>query len=272
MKDIYLKTENLPRELSVCPKVYSIAYFNNHVLMPQQVVHGTQICLRFHSSIKEIDFTVNEKNYSAGFPHLLIKRDQERHQINTPGKSDCFYFTYSAENSPIVPETLIVSEFNHGIEIDRRIHEIIQLVTDSCDYGVFDRIDGMCQQLLIELLLKCDTNTIVDENEMNIRKIFSYIQIHFNEDISFDEIARHFGFSIRSFYRHWSNYHPMSPHDLIVDLKIEESKRLLTETTLSVEDISEAMNYGCSAYFVSFFKKHTQVTPHQYRKQINGLK
>ncbi len=269
MKNIYLNTSNLPREFSVCPKVFSIACHENHPLMPTQVVHGLQVCLRFHGSAERIDFAVNGRKYSAGFPHLLIKRDHELHQISTMGVTDSFYFTYSPDDAPVLPNTLTVCEFQYGKDIDKKIHEIIQLVNESCEYGVFDRIDGMCQQLLIDLLIKCSHGNDTNEDELKIRKIASYLQIHFNEDISFDGLAVHFGYSPRSFYRHWNKCHKKTPHQFIIDLKIEESKRLLCETDLSIEEIGEIMNYGSSAYFVSFFHKHTKSTPLQYRKKCN---
>lgn len=48
---------------------------------------------------------------------------------------------------------------------------------------------------------------------------------------------------------------------------ILEAKRLLVSRQLTVSEISSALSFPDSSYFIKFFKKHTGHTPEQFRKQ-----
>lgn len=51
---------------------------------------------------------------------------------------------------------------------------------------------------------------------------------------------------------------------------LEEAERLLIYTTLTVKEIAERLHFDNSSYFVRFFKKHTCLTPLQYRENSNS--
>ncbi|WP_334137566.1 helix-turn-helix transcriptional regulator, partial [Muricomes intestini] len=50
--------------------------------------------------------------------------------------------------------------------------------------------------------------------------------------------------------------------------KIEESKKLLGETTLKIYEISERLGYESSFYFSKVFKKITGMSPKEYRSRL----
>lgn len=53
---------------------------------------------------------------------------------------------------------------------------------------------------------------------------------------------------------------------------IREAKHLLNYTTLSVTEIAEKLHFDTSSYFIRYFRKHTGITPKQYRKKISSEK
>lgn len=266
MSNIYLNISSLPRVFSIAPKVRSIANIVDHPLMKRQIIAGLQICIRFHGTSDCACVNIDGRDYQAKYPHLFIKREGEIHQIVENGASDSFYFTYDNEDAPGVPADLVISEIDLTSEIQADIHHITELLPHSCESGVTDRIDGLCMQLLINLLLQCGHHEPRSNDEMKIQKISSYLQMHFTEDLNFNDIARHFGYSPRSFYRHWQNYYKNTPASYVSSLKLAESRRLLIESDSSVEEISERLRYSSSAYFVYYFRQQTGMTPLQYRK------
>ena len=51
------------------------------------------------------------------------------------------------------------------------------------------------------------------------------------------------------------------------DLRIQEAKRLLSDSTLSIADISARVGYENQAKFTAMFHKYCGYTPTTYRKQ-----
>ena len=54
--------------------------------------------------------------------------------------------------------------------------------------------------------------------------------------------------------------------DYIEEYKLEEAKRLLLESDLTVAEIAERLNYTNAQNFIRFFSKSTGVTPGKFRK------
>lgn len=58
--------------------------------------------------------------------------------------------------------------------------------------------------------------------------------------------------------------------DYLSRLRIDESKRLLTETAANIRDIAVQIGYDSDKNFIRVFKKYEGITPGQYRK--SGMK
>ena len=56
--------------------------------------------------------------------------------------------------------------------------------------------------------------------------------------------------------------------DCAAQARIAKAKELLAHQELSVNEISERMNFTNAQNFIRYFKKHTDMTPGQYRKQL----
>lgn len=50
----------------------------------------------------------------------------------------------------------------------------------------------------------------------------------------------------------------------------EEAKRMLSYTTLSVNEISSALHFDTASYFIRFFRKYAGMTPLQYRENTKS--
>ena len=59
----------------------------------------------------------------------------------------------------------------------------------------------------------------------------------------------------------------ISAGELIRSRVVLEAKRLLVNKELSVSEIAYELNFQDASYFVKFFKKYTNFTPEQFRKQ-----
>jgi len=63
----------------------------------------------------------------------------------------------------------------------------------------------------------------------------------------------------------------MSPLRYIQNLRIEDAKRKLEITQLTVDEITYQVGYNDSRSFSRLFKKHTNLSPDAYRKEFSPL-
>jgi AraC-like DNA-binding protein len=64
----------------------------------------------------------------------------------------------------------------------------------------------------------------------------------------------------------------MSPRSYWSQIRMREAKKLLQETDLTIEAISEQLHYSSTSHFCYNFRKMTQTTPQQFRNHLDSLK
>lgn len=99
-----------------------------------------------------------------------------------------------------------------------------------------------------------------------LRQMEQYLEEHFCEDITLDELAEHFGFAASYCSKLIKNATDDNFSRLIVEKRMKKAKELLGETELKIYEIAEQTGYGDVKYFNRVFKKETGVTPIQYRR------
>ena len=100
-----------------------------------------------------------------------------------------------------------------------------------------------------------------------IRSSLHYIDIHFTEDITLEEIAMQSGLSPHYFTRLFRECFRMKLWDYVLSRRIDAAKRLLTgENDLTVLQIALNCGFHNTANFNRAFIRFTGVTPREYRK------
>ncbi len=100
-----------------------------------------------------------------------------------------------------------------------------------------------------------------------VQKIMLYIQQNYDKDISNSQISDTIGY--HSFYlnRIFKRSTGVTIHQAVINERMRIAKKLLEETTLSVNAIAEELGYSEHSQFCTAFKKHVGVTPLEYRKK-----
>ncbi len=103
-------------------------------------------------------------------------------------------------------------------------------------------------------------------NESFTDKIIRYLKQYHTENITSEDICRHFSCS-RSHLSHEFNKHTgKSIKEYLTDLRIKDAKLLLVHTNLTVTEIAFSVGYGDSNYFSNLFKQKVGISPREYRK------
>lgn len=62
-----------------------------------------------------------------------------------------------------------------------------------------------------------------------------------------------------------------SPSDIIASFVISNAKQLLERTNMNCKQITKELNFPNQSFFGKFFKKHTGMTPMDYRKKNRNI-
>ena len=91
---------------------------------------------------------------------------------------------------------------------------------------------------------------------------------HFSAANSLEGMIAKSGLTERTFKRRFSTATGMSPIAYIQRLRVEDAKRRLERTAVSVDEISWQVGYEEPAFFRRLFKRVTGVTPGAYRRRF----
>lgn len=96
-------------------------------------------------------------------------------------------------------------------------------------------------------------------------QISDYIEQNIAEKLSVQKICEDIGISKNKLYEISNNQFKMPIGEYISSNRISKAKKLLTSTSLSVREVSEAVGFLDYNYFIKLFKKCSGTTPLKYR-------
>jgi YesN/AraC family two-component response regulator len=123
------------------------------------------------------------------------------------------------------------------------------------------------QQWIKNIFTSIVEYTTIRKSSQNkyIIKVRDYIQEHYNEDISFEELAGRIGISYSYLRRLFNEELNMSIADFLNTYRIEKAKSLLKNSSLTLQKIAQRVGYNNVQSFKRYFKKYEGITPSEYR-------
>jgi AraC family transcriptional regulator len=99
-------------------------------------------------------------------------------------------------------------------------------------------------------------------------RVLEYISDRLENELTLAELANAVDISPYHFARLFKQSTGLTPHQYVINCRIERAKRLLSEKNLSIAEICEYVGFQSPSYFTALFRKHTAMTPKAYRNQI----
>jgi transcriptional regulator GlxA family with amidase domain len=101
-----------------------------------------------------------------------------------------------------------------------------------------------------------------------IRQTEEYLHEHLDRDVSIGRLADRIGMSPRNFIRRFKAATGRLPGAYIQMLRVEAAKALLEQGAASIQVVCSKVGYEDIAFFRSVFKRHTGMTPAEYRSRF----
>ena len=104
-----------------------------------------------------------------------------------------------------------------------------------------------------------------------VQSCVDYIQLHVEEKISLEQLAARLGYSQYYLSRKFKEEVGCSINDYIKTAKCERARLLLSNTDLSIQEITTTLNFCTRTHFSKTFRQIEGVTPAQYRAENQHL-
>lgn len=105
-----------------------------------------------------------------------------------------------------------------------------------------------------------------------ISHVEMYIKENYSKPLTLNTIADHCHGSPYHLHRLFKRINDMTPLDYLQQVRIDQAKKYLTETNLTVKRIAELVGVPNAARFSTLFKLKCNQTPSSYRKYQRSVK
>ncbi|ANY66295.1 hypothetical protein BBD42_07305 [Paenibacillus sp. BIHB 4019] len=99
-----------------------------------------------------------------------------------------------------------------------------------------------------------------------VTEAIHYIQEHYREAITAEELAGIYSCSASYLSRLFKNQIGAGPIEYLIHVRIHKSKQLLLRSEARIQEIASSVGYADVYYFSRLFKKHTGCSPLQFRE------
>lgn len=195
----------------------------------------------------------------------LENRDEIEAKLTEIGK-------YSSSNLPLyklrvrdILVTLTHATIRAGGDSDIVIQRSEQRERQITESGDPQQIRDLLRDEAVEL---AEIVSEVQKEPAILSRAIAYLEKEYQRDLSVDEIAEHLGVSRSYFMREFKRGTDKTVNQYLTELRMDRAKELLG-TSKSVTEVAFEVGFNHSSYFSTVFKKHTGVTPQEFKKQYS---
>jgi AraC-like DNA-binding protein len=103
------------------------------------------------------------------------------------------------------------------------------------------------------------------ENYKRLATAREWIEDNFNQPLSLNNLARLTSMNEQHFLRQFKRVFHKTPHQYLIDRRIDEARKLLRSNNLSVQEVCSTVGWESVATFTHLFKQRIGVAPGEYR-------
>lgn len=120
-------------------------------------------------------------------------------------------------------------------------------------------------RLILSLNCRPDRDKSASAGELWVDMVKKYVDANLHKPIRIEALANHLHIDRKYLRNLFVHYEGISPQKYILNARIRHAKELLRTTDSSVSMIAASVGYEDALGFSKIFKKHTGVSPTEYR-------
>lgn len=216
-----------------------------------------------------------DREYSLSAGDLILFNPRDNHFCSPINQES---FDYRAINIPIKTMLLSAKEitgkdytphFTHNVIYQSDITKTLSDLYHSILYKApklekEETFILLLVQILQEYSLPFEEAKITEPSDQ-IQNLCTYMENHYNDNITLNELISMTDFSKSYFLRLFTKQIGVSPYRYLQTIRIGKAKELL-EQGISPIEVSYLTGFSDQSHFTNFFKEFIGLTPKQYQK------
>lgn len=243
-------------------QVFFVMKGSAHVRVADKYYHVTRPTAIFVNTLETHSFTAETQDFSRFCICLspsFVKQDLKNDRLLSIISNRPENFCHCIDIEPIAPF------------VEHLLWEILKEHTSN--YKEYpENASALLRCVFVALYRHSPESFPFEDNNISttIQKIKQKIETNLSSEQSLDELAAEFHISryyLAHAYKQLTGY---SIKNYRMLCRVAEARELLTNTSLSISQISEHIGFSDTSNFSKYFKKKTGYTPSEYRKIHKG--
>lgn len=161
-----------------------------------------------------------------------------------------------------IVDTLLGAENQPEKKLELRLHYQQMILDSNSCWEIYN-----CLQQILEDRIEDFTQKRKWRNKSLIEKAQKFIEKHYAQQISLEDVAEHVNLSPAYFSSVFKQEMGQSFVEALNSIRIKRAKKLLADPTLNVSEVGYKVGFNSQGYFTRVFKKITKLTPSQWREE-----
>lgn len=276
-------------------KVHSDAYFPYNTYICSIPLDFTRVPPHWHDDVEIIVVksgrgivNVDTKSYQVKKGELIIVRPGQIHAIYQEEKCTMEYENIIFQTKLLYSSasdlcTLRFFKSYFDLKYDLPVHVNRNSKNNGELYDCIEKIDNFCRdtpvnyQMIVKSYLyqffyifaqNQETLVVADKNKNlnKMKSIISYVEQHYREDISIEEVSTAIGCSSSHFMKMFKKNMHTTFTTYLNDYRLNKAAHLLLNTEDSIVNIMGEVGFNNLSYFNRLFKEYFRMTPREFRK------
>jgi AraC family transcriptional regulator len=98
-----------------------------------------------------------------------------------------------------------------------------------------------------------------------LKKVFDYVEAYLHQDIHLSDLASIAAMSPYYFARLFKNSTGVSPHQYVIQRRIDRAQQMLRASKTSIFEIGVRVGYADPKHFRTLFRREVGLSPNDYR-------
>ena len=144
------------------------------------------------------------------------------------------------------------------------------LYDELMDCGSQEEMKAWLYDRMINPYIEEESKLASSQRAQIVRKLDEMIEAGFDQNLTIEKCAEELNYHPAYLRKIFYEIHGKNFGDVIMEKKMEVSKKWLSETDMMVQEIAERLGYSNSQNFIRYFKAYVGETPGKYRDRMHN--